>query len=52
MIKQDFKLMDWGETPPGWGVAYSLKSSPDKYVSIMSLKPDAREFAIIRFMQK
>ncbi len=47
---QGFKLADFGEIPPGWGLAYRLNGAPNKVVSIMTQKPQSPELAVIRIM--
>ncbi len=50
--KHDFKLIDWGTSPPGWGLAHSLNSSPKKVVAVMTLLADSPELAVVRIMQQ
>ena len=50
--KQDFRMIDSGRSPPGWGRAHSLISSRSKVVSVMTLRSDSPELAVIRIMQK
>lgn len=50
--KQDFNLVDWGTSPPGWGLAHRLNSLPHKVVAIMTLEAQSPELAVIRIMNR